>query len=317
VLEAVGIDPMHELVLRSVLTTPRRTTSQVAETTGLATTQVEEAVRTLEELGFLTRLGDCCLVPARPDAAVEALAAQRRLELDLASAAARALTHDMRVRDQHRPENLVDVVVGRNAIAARFAHLIETTQHSLLVLDRPPYVADGDDTHDRIRRLLGAGVSVRAIYASDSLDEQDVLPEAMRVAADGVASRVHAQVPMKLAVFDESTALLPLSGDRLLSSALVVQRSSLVDALGELFELLWRDALPVIDEDDVDPGLDPQLMALLSAGLKDDAIARQLHVSSRTVGRRVADLMADLGARTRFQAGLFVQRRARHTNSED
>jgi DNA-binding NarL/FixJ family response regulator len=73
----------------------------------------------------------------------------------------------------------------------------------------------------------------------------------------------------------------------------------------------------VIDEDDVDPGLDPQLMALLSAGLKDDAIARQLHVSSRTVGRRVADLMADLGARTRFQAGLFVQRRARHTNSED
>jgi hypothetical protein len=185
------------------------------------------------------------------------------------------------------------------------------------VLDRPPYVADGDDTHDRIRRLLGAGVSVRAIYASDSLDEQDVLPEAMRVAADGVASRVHAQVPMKLAVFDESTALLPLSGDRLLSSALVVQRSSLVDALGELFELLWRDALPVIDEDDVDPGLDPQLMALLSAGLKDDAIARQLHVSSRTVGRRVADLMADLGARTRFQAGLFVQRRARHTNSED
>ena len=94
----------------------------------------------------------------------------------------------------------------------------------------------------------------------------------------------------------------------------MVHRSSLVDALGELFELPRRDAIPVVDEDAADP--DPQLMALLSAGLKDDAIARHLHLSTRTVRRRIADLMADLGARTRFQAGLFVQRRARDTARE-
>jgi hypothetical protein len=313
-LEAVGIDPMHERVFRSVLTAPDRTLDEVAAATELSPCQVEEAVRALEELGFLTRLGECGLVPARPDAAVEALAARRRLELDLASAAARALTHEMAVQDQHRPENLVDVVVGQHAIAHRFAGLVDATRESLLVLDRPPYVADGDDTHDRIRTLLAQGVEVRAIYASDSLDVDDVLPEALRVAEEGVASRLHPQVPMKLAVFDGATALLPLSGDQLLNSALVVHRSSLVDALGELFELLWRDALPVVDEEAADP--DPQLMVLLSAGLKDDAIARHLHLSTRTVRRRIADLMTDLGARTRFQAGLFVQRRARHTAGE-
>jgi hypothetical protein len=315
VLEAVGIDPRHELVFRSVLAVPRPTLAEVAAATGLAPDEVDEAIGTLEELGFLARVADDCLVPVRPDAVVEALAAQRRLELDLASAAARVLAREMQAQDQHRPENLVEVVVGRDDIATRFAQLVDSTRETLLVLDRPPYVADGDDTHDRIRRRLAAGVEVRAIYASDSLDVDDVLPEALRVAEEGVASRMHPQVPMKLAIFDQATALLPLSGDRLLSSALVVHRSSLVEALCELFELLWRDALPVADDDSAD-GPDPQLMALLSAGLKDDAIARHLHVSTRTVGRRIADLMADLGARTRFQAGLFVQRRPRRPGRE-
>ena len=54
---------------------------------------------------------------------------------------------------------------------------------------------------------------------------------------------------------------------------------------------------------------DARLMTLLAAGFKDDAIARQLALSSRTVGRRVAELMETLGARTRFQAGIHAQRR--------
>ena len=40
------------------------------------------------------------------------------------------------------------------------------------------------------------------------------------------------------------------------------------------------------------------------SGLTDEAIARQLGLSHRTVQRRVAAFMADLGAHTRFQAGV-------------
>jgi DNA-binding NarL/FixJ family response regulator len=42
---------------------------------------------------------------------------------------------------------------------------------------------------------------------------------------------------------------------------------------------------------------------MLAAGLKDDAVARQLGVSKRTLDRRVQELMRNLGAWTRFQAG--------------
>ena len=51
---------------------------------------------------------------------------------------------------------------------------------------------------------------------------------------------------------------------------------------------------------------DTEVLALLAAGMKDDAIARQLGLSPRTVQRRVQVLCERLGARTRFHAGFLA-----------
>ena len=53
------------------------------------------------------------------------------------------------------------------------------------------------------------------------------------------------------------------------------------------------------------PG-DTEVLALLAVGMKDDAIARQLGLSPRTVQRRVQELCERLGARTRFHAGFLA-----------
>jgi DNA-binding NarL/FixJ family response regulator len=52
-----------------------------------------------------------------------------------------------------------------------------------------------------------------------------------------------------------------------------------------------------------------EILEGLMLGSKDEAMARQLGVSLRTVRRRVADLMTELGATTRFQAGMEAVRR--------
>jgi DNA-binding NarL/FixJ family response regulator len=46
------------------------------------------------------------------------------------------------------------------------------------------------------------------------------------------------------------------------------------------------------------------LLVQLARGAKDEQIARALGLSLRTVRRRVADILADLGADSRFQAGV-------------
>ena len=54
---------------------------------------------------------------------------------------------------------------------------------------------------------------------------------------------------------------------------------------------------------------DRRLLTLLSAGLKDDAIARQLGTSPRSLRRRLRHLLDELNAETRFQAGAQASRR--------
>jgi DNA-binding NarL/FixJ family response regulator len=51
------------------------------------------------------------------------------------------------------------------------------------------------------------------------------------------------------------------------------------------------------------------LLEQLAAGQVDEQIAVRLGIGLRTVRRRVADLMTELGADTRFQAGVEAARR--------
>ncbi|GAA1648940.1 helix-turn-helix domain-containing protein [Kribbella alba] len=308
-LESVGVEPPDEEAYRALLAAPGCCVSDLAKRLGRDEDDVRATVGRLEELGLLTTTSDepVRLLPTRPDVAVDALVAVRRAELDRVRAEARVLVSELRAQEQHRPENLVEVIVGQDAIAARFAQLLNGTQEQLLVLDRPPYAAEIEQSDTTVRGLLREGVVVRGIYSPDSLDVPGGIDEAYSAADAGESSRVHPQVPMKLAVFDRKAALLPLSVDQLVDSALVVHPCALLDALVEMFWLLWDQAVPVVTAS-TDP-LEARLMTLLAAGFKDDAIARQLALSSRTVGRRVAELMDTLGARTRFQAGVHAQRR--------
>ncbi|MFI6826695.1 transcriptional regulator TrmB [Kribbella sp. NPDC050241] len=309
-LETVGVDPPDEEAYRALLTASGCGIAELAKLLDRDEREVAATVERLETLGLLTTTSDhpMRLLPTRPDVAVDTLVAVRRAELDRVRAEARVLLTELRAQEQHRPENLVEVIVGQEAIAARFAQLLNGTREELLVLDRPPYASKTGESEPRVHRLLSDGVVVRGIYSPDSLDRPGGVDQAYSAADAGETSRVHPQLPMKLAVFDRRAALMPLDVDQLVDSALVVHPCALLDALVEMFTLLWDQAVPVVPVVKTDP-LDARLMTLLGAGLKDDAIARQLGLSSRTVGRRVAELMETLGARTRFQAGIHAQRR--------
>jgi DNA-binding NarL/FixJ family response regulator len=76
-----------------------------------------------------------------------------------------------------------------------------------------------------------------------------------------------------------------------------------------LFDQLWGQATPLrlAEPATVDP--ETTLINLLASGMKDEAIARQLGVSGRTLRRRIAQVQEQLGATSRFQAGLQAGRR--------
>jgi sugar-specific transcriptional regulator TrmB/DNA-binding CsgD family transcriptional regulator len=309
-LEALGVPDEDETLYRMLLRERGLTPAELTERSGRGTRAVRQSLHRLAECGLVSRLAGrpTRYVAARPDTAVEALIARRHQELAATRQAAQLLLADLPADRRHRPEEELEIVFGREAVATRFQQLQQSTRRELLVLDRPPYAQNPSEPNPGEDDLLSRGVRLRGIYAPEALELPGAL-KLIRAAVDaGEEARVCDDVPLKLAISDRSAAILPFTADRdaMVDSALVVYASTLLDALIRLFDLLWNIAVPVFDTPVA--AEDGALLTLLAAGLKDEAVARQLGVSVRTVHRRTSDLMDRLGARTRFQAGLAAAR---------
>lgn len=272
-LESIGVSPDDEAVYRALLARSEAEPVELAGSLDRGPSSVQAALSRLEDLGLVHRM------PGTP----------------------------LRMRAA-RPDVAIEVVVGREAIAARFEQVLTSTRDELLVLDRPPYVSDAQASDSSVRSLLREAVTVRGIYAPEALELPGALEAAQDAARAGELSRVHADVPMKLAIGDRNVAILPVGASEAVDAALCIRPSALLDALVQHFDLLWDQATPIIaPEDDVAAG-DRQLAALLASGAKDEVIARHFGTSTRTLSRRVSELMHRLHVRTRFQAGVQAVR---------
>ena len=170
---------------------------------------------------------------------------------------------------------------------------------------------DGHATDTWVKDLVRAGRRSQAIYPARVLEEA---PDVIRERAEaGEHVRILAEVPCRLAVLGGSVALLPQEFGVRSDRVLVIRQHAMIGALRLLFESLWDRGMAV-------PGLDGQLdsgagsdrrllLDQLVAGAKDEQIARALGISLRTVRRRVADVLDELGAESRFQAGAEAVRR--------
>jgi sugar-specific transcriptional regulator TrmB len=309
-LQPLGVSSDAESVYRILLRNPRSTVAELTTLSGRSARWTRSSVSTLESLGLVSRLPGrpVRLVATPPDTAVEVLVARRETEIADIRRAATALAAELPVEEKHRPEDQLRIVFGKEAVAAQFLQLQQAATADLRVLDRPPYAQDPAEPNPAEQTVLARGVRVRGVYAPEALEVPGALALMREAVANGEEARVYVDVPLKLAIADRTVAILPFTSKTsvMIDSALVVYAPTLLDALVKLFDLLWQVAEPVLPQAETS---DDRLMSLLAAGLKDEAIARQLGVSLRTVHRRTSELSTALGARTRFQAGVLAERR--------
>lgn len=160
-----------------------------------------------------------------------------------------------------------------------------------------------------VRDLVASGRRSRAIYPVRVLREA---PEVVRArAAVGEEIRVLPEVPTRMFVIGTTHAVLPEPLGFVDEPRTLVRQQGLVEALALLFEMMWERASTVPELEQRDPRLDLRrfLLRQLATGAHDEQIARTLGLSLRTVRRRVAALMSELGADSRFQAGVEAVRR--------
>lgn len=159
------------------------------------------------------------------------------------------------------------------------------------------------------REQVAKGRELRSVYPAKVLDDPVLLQWVTDWAAVGEQQRVVEAVPHEFVVFGDEAVVAPPHWGSTDGGTVVIRLPLLVQAFTRLFEDAWTSGLPVPGPDDGQL-IGTRLLTLLATGLKDEAIARYLGVGVRTVRRRVAELMADLGVHTRFQLGVAAERGA-------
>jgi DNA-binding CsgD family transcriptional regulator len=320
VLGALGVGIAAEDVYRALLTNPGSSTGELQEATALGSSRLRSALAELERNAMITRRGGTPtrFQPAPPDIVVEALVSAREDELNQARLYARELATLSRTPpEQLHVTELVEILSSREAVAERWVQMQQATRETVEVFARPPLAQSTPEEHESLQASLhGRGVVLRSIYDGEAIRLPGTLDHIHRTAASGEQARVVSQLPLKLALFDRRIALIPLTQrdpESMVDSGLVVHRSALLDALIVLFNIYWQLGTAVSPEKETsaarqDAAETGTVLTLLAAGLKDEAIARELGVSTHTVRRRIAAITERLGVTTRFQAGLALGR---------
>jgi DNA-binding CsgD family transcriptional regulator len=317
--QEAGLPTAAGQVLDYIVTHPESTVAEIGADTGLSATNVHRAMRALEHELLAVRMGRR---PVRwsaspPRAAMQALLARRRAQLASVELDAERLQERYTVHlDRRFASDQFEVLDTAARVTARYTYLLRSAKREILHLVMPPYVAAADQLPGRMSAQAQAaarGVRFRSVYEASSFDEPFSLQTAREGREFGGETRLSSAVPMKLVLFDDDAAIMTITPTDPAAGSLLVHSPPLLRVLHALFESQWEHGLPWDDADaattpsPAEPEVDPrwtQVLQLMALGMKDDAIARVLGVSRRTVQQVVTDVGARLGARTRFQIAL-------------
>ncbi len=204
----------------------------------------------------------------------------------------------------------VAIVRGEEELFTRTAHLFAAATDvacaandlSTWAAARPrPEIEAGVAEHRR------AGVRVRKVYRPGVLLNPSTAQHLATLRAAGADIRITRDEVNETIILDRRVAILAgdlTDGSRSYS---VISQPEVVQGVASLFEAAWRGSVELATYDASLAelrSLAPRVLELLAGGGKDESAARSLGLGVRTYRRRVAELMAALGAESRFQAGV-------------
>jgi sugar-specific transcriptional regulator TrmB/DNA-binding CsgD family transcriptional regulator len=314
-LRVLGLSDDEIKVYQHLLRTGPSSITELDEAVPDRDESIDATLKGLVQAGLARRSGSdhSRYLPVPPDAGLEAMTLRRESELKQARIEVlNAYDEFRRTVHNESTTHLIEVVTG-NAIVERIRQIKGGAQREILAIDSPPYYIGGPN-QEEIEHLK-RGVSYRVVYSPESVEVPGYLTENILPCVEaGEQARVLPDVPAKLTIIDGSIAFVSMSvrDTDVNRSLLIIRPSSLLTALIGMFELCWRNALPlhasVGTEDDRLEPIERRLLALLATGAADDTIARTLGISRRTFFRYLERLMNRTGASTRFQLALHAAR---------
>lgn len=312
---AFGLPERMEPLYRRILPGSGQRLEQVAASMLVPVDDLREQLRPLAALSIVS-VEDGVLHVVDPATATSRALAQQAEKLLVASRELNRIADVLPVlndvRDEHvAHDQLVDGdVAATTDVPALIAQWVRENRGDLCFL-RPDQWRFPSESEMAVAvgNAVRAGRRVRAIYPARALTEA---PEVLETRAEvGEEIRVVPSVLTRLVVVGPRRAIVPEPLGVGAERRVVVRQPAVVGMFQAYFDELWDGAGRVDARAARLERRDQRrlLLAELADGVKDEQIARNLDVSLRTVRRRVAHLMDQLGVDTRFQLGVEATRR--------
>lgn len=274
-----------------------------------------EALRLIRPIG-----GKGTFAPVDPDAAVTRIFDAQKARLrDQAAELALTHSHAQEIATRFRPATSRESIgvevafVGDRALRAERLRSLHLSSH-VTMWSMHPGPLPAAEILDRSlwldAELVARGLNVRAVYGRAAASGPRARKYLTTLAEVGVEVRLVEQVPFDLLLFDATTAVMPSAPSRPSDPMLVLQGSELMGTYIALYDDVWSRATAFVDA--VEGSLSyrqEDVLRHLASGLSDEQIGRRLGISARTVRRIVAELVEQVGATSRFQAGVRAARR--------
>lgn len=323
-LEPFGVDREIESVYIALLEHPAASAREIAELLGITESRVHSAFDELARLSLVHASAEEAGVirPVRPDVGLQHLVTRAQVDLlkrenqiEHSRAAIAALIADLSAQhEMPSAEISFAQIFGLDHIRVKLEELAHGARWQVLSLmpDGPQTSGNMEASRPVDEMLLRSGVRVLSVYL-DSVRNEPRNREYVEWLLDlGGEVRVASILPLRMIVFDREIAVVPIHPDQTGAGVAVIEGNGPVAAMCALFDTIWESSAPYREipasRHAAGHPTKQQLAVihLLALGDTDAAISRKLGISARTAGRLVSEVMSELDAKSRFQAGVRV-----------
>jgi sugar-specific transcriptional regulator TrmB len=246
-LEDLGLSKTEAKVYLCLLDEAPLPAATIADRTGTSRSSVYLILRSLVDKGLIDAGAGYSsrYHAAPPERALTSLLERERLELENRRQQVDQVLPDLTAlfEQNARPDGeLVEILRTPSLVGERFDRLQSEARESIDVVVRGPLQVGGRNEAEV--GALRRGVRARAIYDRSILDDPVVAGNLPAWTAAGEQARVYpGDLPMKFALFDAHTVVMPLVAPGVTGVvAIIVRNHELAAALGFLFDTLWAAA---------------------------------------------------------------------------
>lgn len=150
------------------------------------------------------------------------------------------------------PLDYIEVLTDIGQIRERWLTIQKNTKHELLLFTKPPYTAALEENVEAEAEVLKSKIIDKSIYEFNNVNSEEEIKNLINTIEAyqkiGEQARIIKELPMKLAISDETITMLALT-DRISMepsiTTMIIDHPKFAKAQKKVFESYWKEAITI------------------------------------------------------------------------